>query len=237
MNRDESRTRAPECAPAVRDGNPAWLAPSDSARGGSWIGVNACGVVACIMNGYANGDIEAHCQTADIPTRGAIVQWALVRGGPADVRRAFERDFDPAPYPSFTLVLAHAGAVESLVWDAAGSMRHERHPDEWSFFSSSSWKTDEVIAWRRRAFETWRSNGCALKSGLPAIHLLQEDGLREWSPLMDRERTCTRSITQVELDGGGASMRYWRRDALDAGQPPILANLPLQSGREHARHD
>lgn len=56
MNRDEARDRAPEVPPAIHHNDVNWLAPSDSARGGTWIGVNDRGVVACLLNGYVEGD-------------------------------------------------------------------------------------------------------------------------------------------------------------------------------------
>jgi hypothetical protein len=238
MNRDEARDRAPEKAPIAHRGDIAWLAPSDSRRGGTWIAVNEYGVVACLMNRYLQGESASPAPRANPRTRGAIVPWLMVRGGAAEIRSALEHEFDPAPYPSFTVLLAHRDAVESFAWHGGGAFLHEKHADNWSVFSSSSWRTKEVIAWRTRAFDAWRAAGCAMDGALPALHLLQPEHMSEWSPLMDRERTCTRSITQIEIAPGGnkASMRYWRRGALDAGDGPILSVLPVRDARKLVHH-
>jgi hypothetical protein len=238
MNRDEMRDRAPEIAPEVHCDPIAWLAPADSQRGGTWIAVNECGVVACLLNGYLPGESPAPVSTGERKTRGAIVPWLMRQGGIGEITAALEHEFDPAGYPSFTLVLAHREGVQSYTWRGAGALQHQSHDAEWSLFSSSSWNTGDVIAWRVEAFNDWRASGCATHGELPAIHLLQPAGRREWSPLMDRERTCTRSITQVEIASTAAIaiMRYWRRDRLDSGQPPLVRAVPLRDAREYTHH-
>lgn len=238
MNRDERRDRAPENSPVLHHGDISWLAPSDSERGGTWIAVNELGVVTCIMNGYVSGESPAPPASSNVPTRGAIIPRLIERGGLQDIRNALVREFDPAPYPSFTLILAHHGAVESFDWRGNGMLADRTHDDVWSAFSSSSWKTDEVIAWRMRAFDLWRADGCKMTNDLPSLHLQHPDGMREWSPLMDREHTCTRSITQVEIARGRdkAVMRYWRRDALDAGRAPFVTTLPLHLEQSLTHH-
>lgn len=238
MNRDERRDRAPERPPELHRGDICWLAPSDSERGGTWMAVNERGVVACIMNGYLAGEGPAPPTTANARSRGEIVPWLMPCGDATDMRRALEHGFDPERYPSFTLMLADSNTIHSFAWRGSGALEHETHNAEWNVFSSSSWRTQEVVAWRTRAFEDWLANGCAMRGALPALHLLQPGDRREWSPLMDREKTCTRSITQIEVayNSNDAFMRYWRRDAVDAGAPPIVAALPLRAERELTRH-
>lgn len=230
MNRDEARDRAPELPPAIHHNEVDWLAPSDSARGGTWIGVNDRGVVACLLNGYVEGDSFLREKNTENRSRGAIIPWLMALGGAHDIRDAAMTNFDAHRFMSFSLIVTDSQSLDAYHWKGGGELLSSSQQDHWSFFSSSSWKTEEVIAWRRRAFDDWRANGCVTVGALPSVHVLHPDGKREWSPLMDRERTCTRSITQIEVtpSHGEAVMRYWRRDALDAGAPPLITTLPLR---------
>lgn len=238
MNRDEARNRAPENPPAAHRGDCTWLAPSDSERGGTWIGVNDSGVVACLMNAYLPGGVGDPSQFRGRSTRGAIIPGLMPQGSAANVRGALERDFDPAAYPPFTLILAHEGGVETFLSCGGDALAHRTHGGDWSHFTSSSWKPEKVAAWRERAFREWRATGCAMDGPLPSLHLMQRADAREWSPLMDREYTTTRSITQVDVpyDGGEAVMRYWPRCVVDASGAPGVSALPLRAARNLAPH-
>ncbi|MCC6795583.1 MAG: NRDE family protein [Candidatus Hydrogenedentes bacterium] len=233
MNRDEARDRAPEVPPTLHKGDVSWLAPSDSARGGTWIGTNDSGVVACLLNGYVEGDSFLREKNTESKSRGAIIPWLMTLGTAHDIRDAAMTNFDPHRFMSFSLIVVQHDSVDAFHWRGTGYLLHESHEGDWTFFSSSSWKTDEVIAWRRRAFDDWREGGHTTIGALPSLHVLHPEGKHEWSPLMDRERTCTRSITQVEIKPARAEavMRYWRRDVLDAGEEPKATTLPLRSAR------
>ena len=236
MNRDEARSRGPELAPAVQMAPIPWIAPRDSQRGGTWIGVNARGVVALLLNGYLPGDTLPRPEPVDIRSRGEIVPRLMTEGSTGAMADLLERRIDPAPFPSFTIVIADWGAVNAWSWTGSGGLVRSQHDAEWSFFTSSSWNTGEVTAWREHAFQAWRNDGAQMDGTLPALHVLQPSGLAEWSPLMDRERTSTRSITQVELarEHGSVIMRYWPRAAIDGDREPQEFYLPLL--REHAVH-
>jgi len=56
---------------------------------------------------------------------------------------------------------------------------------------------------------------------VPTFNLLEVPGRREWSPLMTRPISITRSLTQAELRSGAVClvMRYWRRDGESAISP------------------
>lgn len=233
MNRDEARDRAAEVPPSIHHDDVSWLAPSDSARGGTWIGTNDRGVVACLLNGYVEGDSFLRAKATEGKSRGAIIPWLMTLGGAHDIRDATMTNFDPHRFMSFSLIVVQHDSLDAFHWRGGGDLLHESHQDEWTFFSSSSWNTDDVIAWRRRAFEDWCEGGFATIGALPSLHVLYPEGKHEWSPLMDREHTCTRSITQIELSGlrPEAVMRYWRRDALDVGHDPVVMTLPLHAHR------
>ena len=105
MNRDERRDRADEIPPGRFDADGvSYLAPRDSERGGTWIGVSERGVAAFILNGYVPGDLEL-VGRSDVPSRGSIVP-ALLTHDADGARDRLQRRFDPSPYASFTVILA-----------------------------------------------------------------------------------------------------------------------------------
>lgn len=207
MNRDEARGRAPELPPRLgrTPSGTAWLGPRDGARGGTWIGVNGDGLVACLLNRYAAGEVP----DPDAPSRGELVPEAMAHPTLAEARDWAMTVLDPAPYPPFTLLLAGQSEGCAIAWDGhARSL--EALPTPWAMVTSSWFDPDAVAAWRARAFDVWREAGCPLAGALPAFHVLQPPGEAFFAPLMDRGVSCTRSITQVEVRAPGrpATMRY-----------------------------
>jgi len=98
--------------------------------------------------------------------------------------------------------------------------------------TSSLWRSGEVVAWRQARFAEWRLAGAPEIAGVPAFNLLEIPGRREWSPLMTRPISITRSLTQAELRAGADRLvlRYWRRDgesAISPGEPTAVAELEL----------
>lgn len=229
MNRDESRTRGPERPPEVFGDVVRCIAPRDTRRGGTWMAVNDNGVAACLLNGYLPGDPTPGPADAPGHTRGEIIPQALSMGGINAVRAYLSEKFDPTPYASFCLVVAAETGVERLHWRGSALMEQTRHEEAWTMFTSSSWNTDEVAAWRARAFAQWCAEGCPMRDGLPAFHTLQPVGEAEWAPLMDRPMSATQSITQVEVDwtSGDIAMRYWPREAIDAGRDATVYAMRL----------
>jgi hypothetical protein len=238
MNRDERRRRAEELAPRLAGGGgrPAWIGPADSAKGGTWFGASDRGVVACLLNAYAAGDL-ALLGRDDLPSRGGIVP-SLLEHGPEQARAWLRDGLDPTPYPSFTLVVVAPGWGEAYAWRLDRGVTVSDIPAGWSMVTSSLWRSREVVAWRQARFEEWLQAGAAEIEGVPAFNLLEAPGRREWSPLMTRPVSITRSLTQAELRAGWSllTMRYWRREgeaAVDPGQPTTFAELEL-AGRQPA---
>ena len=228
MNRDEYRSRAPEGPPAIHrgdDGKAAWVGPSDGQSGGTWIGASDTGIVACLLNIY-DADETAPPASTDRPSRGDIIP-RLLAAGPADraVNWLLEK-FAPADYAPFRLLIGRVDSRTIYTWPGSGRIEADDVPDGWSLLTSSSWNAAEVAAWRREQFEGWVTDGAIIAGELPTYHLLQPEGLADRSPLMARELTATRSITQVALDGPGGKtiVRYWPEPSTETlGQPPHTA--------------
>ena len=230
MNRDERWTRAPETPPGLhpaKGGGRAWIAPADGERGGTWIGANDAGVVACLLNAYAPGDLDL-VGRPDIPSRGEIVP-AVLEHDWHGAMRYVEHDLHPEHYPSFVLVILGAQASRVIRWTLAGEVEHEAVPDGWSLITSSWWRGADVVAWRRRRFEAWLAEGAPLEGPLPAFNLLDAPDEREHSPFMTRSYAGTRSVTQVQVDRGRSTveMRYWPRPG-DGALDPLRPSATLE---------
>jgi hypothetical protein len=242
MNRDERLGRAQEEPPAVRGtaGSLRWVGPRDGEAGGTWIGANAAGVVACILNGYAEGD-PMTLGDRDAPSRGRILV-ELMERRPEAAWEWLHRIFTPARYPSFTMVVATAVDARVLSWRPGAALEWGEIGTGWSMLTSSAWRTDEVTAWRRREFESWRSGGARLAGELPAFNLLEVEGREMWSPMMTRPFSATRSLTlaRSEWAEGRCELLYWRREegeAVDAAAPDARLDLEVESGHDgRGRH-
>ncbi len=216
MNRDERVERAPEIPPSRREaerGGPSWIAPTDGQAGGTWIGANDRGVVACLLNAYLPGD-PVELPPPGTPSRGQIIPRMLADPGAG---------LDPEPYPSFLLVVATPARGEILRWTRK-SLRREPLARGWNLITSSGLEPEEVALWRADRFEAWRRDGEPMPEGVPSYHLLDDPAKREWSPWMTRTWSATRSLTQVRCDTAAraVTLRWWAR----RGDAPVALAAP-----------
>ena len=200
MNRDEARTRGEELPPTYhqREADPRWLGPLDGETRGTWIGVNEHGLVACLLNRYQN------YATATLPkhpqSRGSIVPGVLRNHNVASAEAwLMSDDFNPDCFPPFTLLLLEPGRGLRLDWTGEGPLEQTPLDRPWAMISSSFFDPDRVLPWRTDAFTAWRDGGATATYGLPDFHRYQPEGLAALSPLMARDISCTRSITQVRV--------------------------------------
>lgn len=236
MNRDERYERAPEEPPRRIPGDPgrpAWLAPFDSASGGTWIGVNERGVASCVLNGYEPSD-EGLRGNPSVPSRGSIIPRILEEQdgvGPARLPGAL----DFSAYPSFTLLVTSKDGGEIVRWRHGAGLTRETVFPGLTFLTSSAWNEPEVAFRRSRAFDAWRAAGEPVANGLPTLHLVAGAGDEGSAPFMTRETSATRSITQVRIDAASpvASLVWWpRRGAaiIDPTKPGASLQLELAPG-------
>lgn len=236
MNRDEALTRGPELPPRkhVSKGGLDWMAPHDSDKGGTWMGTNALGVVACLLNAYRPGESLRPDPSGGFRSRGEIIPEALERGSVGDALAWLLGEFDPRLYPSFDLMLVSPDAGMRVTWLGQGKVEARDVATGWTVISSSGWDSRDVIRWREREFERWRAAGCALVGTLPSFHLLQEAGHEDRSPLMKRDWSSTRSVTQVRVDAveRRVSLRYWPDPKPSSTSPDSELNFPMALERQ-----
>ncbi|WP_049987059.1 NRDE family protein [Halobellus rufus] len=122
-NRDELLDRESE-PPAVRDGDPAFVAPRDAEAGGTWIGYNEAGVFCGITNRWV-----------DVPdggerSRGLLVRDVLETESADEARRVVESAVEADTYDGFNLVIAERGAAQA---ETAGASEIDATPRAFLF--------------------------------------------------------------------------------------------------------
>lgn len=224
MSRDEQRVRDPEQPPKINEGpGVRWVAPIDGAQGGTWIFLRADCIAGALLNRYQ--DVY---RPAAPRSRGLLMTDLASHADPMAYLREPVGGLHAEVYSPFTLLLFTPSDARRLEWNGAELTTHAI-PHGWSAFSSSSWNTGEVLAWRAAAFEEWCGRGHPFAGELPDHHLLQPPGMSEWAPMMSREKTCTRSITQFAVvpSARSATMRYWSAEDAVAGRAPTQIELPF----------
>ncbi len=230
MNRDEALTRGPELPPRrhVGEGVP-WIAPVDSDRGGTWMGVNQYGVAACLLNAYRPDEDLRPDPDSPYPSRGAIIPSILPLGNAEVIDDYLRNDFDPMSFPSFTLFVAALGQAACYEWFRDGGWAIEHVPNPWHMRTSTGWDTTGVKAWRSERFNAWLDDGAPLVDHAPTFHFLSEQGAEVKSPLMRRPWSITRSVTQAEilLDSRAVLLRYWANPQPGGGPADTVSELEL----------
>jgi uncharacterized protein with NRDE domain len=203
MNRDDIATR--EEAPPVLwpHAQPAFAAPKDLQAGGTWIGVNANGVIACLLNRYDEAPIGAK-------SRGGIVLEAM-RGKTVEDACDALSSLGHSLYSPFTCIVADRGRSARIDWTGVSCERTDLTTESDVMLTSSSWQVDEVRAQREALFQTIWSNNEYKEANVAAFHSARDSAHDAWAPMMQRPSSQTKSITQVELTARGAEMRYWTR--------------------------
>lgn len=210
MNRDEARSRGPEIPPEAHQlpNGVAWAAPKDSDRGGTWIAMNQHGLAACILNRYQDAEVY---YPENAISRGTVIPTLMESPSAAD---AWSRLADSSALaldrlPAFTLLLADPETALRMDWrgDAAAETCPLDTP--WAMVTSSSLDPQAVFAWREAAFQVWLDEGAPFNRGIPSYHLLQPAGMETTAPLMSRDISSTRSISQAHVEPHGrCTLRY-----------------------------
>ena len=235
MNRDETIARGPEMAPVLREDDAvAWMAPCDSDRGGTWMGANEYGVVACLLNAYRQGESLLPDPSSALRTRGEIIPHLLAKGPIEDACNWMNSDFDATQYPSFSLFVLSPRSACCFTWYHGGDLQRKPLSPGWCVSSSCGWDSAEVIRYREAAFDDWRNEGCAMVGDVPAFNLFQAEGEEDKAPLMRREWSTTRSITQVQVNPSTQKidMRSWPEPVPQGSQPATHLTLNLHATAE-----
>lgn len=206
MNRDDAATRGETPPQLWPNTDLEFVAPRDVQAGGTWIGINSHGVIACLLNRY-------DAAPKGKQSRGGIVIEAM-RGSSIEASVGAVNALALEAYSPFTcIVIAQGGAVR-LDWDGAHIGRGDFATGVGiAMATSSSWRFDEVKAQREALFQDMVSSGGDAAGKLAAFHTKRVSADDAWAPMMLRPQSQTKSVTQIELGQRRAEMRYWTRDA------------------------
>ncbi len=201
FNRDEQRTRAPGTPPAVhRDQGMAWLAPTDAAGGGTWIGVNASGLTLALLNRYPETPREPPVRAI---SRGVLVRRLLHLTDPALVLTTISHA-PLEPYLPFTIAL-FAPAVPPTITHWNGSTI-QAHPVTQTGFVCTSSGVDQPGAEQTRAALFARINPTpANLADLHRAHLPVKGPL---SICMHRDDAVTVSYSEITVDLAQVQLGY-----------------------------
>jgi len=208
MNRDESRNRGNEIAP-IYNKNDSWSGPLDKLSGGTWFGLSHHGIVGCLMNGY---DFEVRKALPEkLTSRGKLIPAALQFSSIESIKNWLEeQDFNN--FASFRLLIIDR--TQSMEWTWNGeelisNMRDEKQ----EIYSSSSWKQNHTITFRKKVFETFLNDlnptDLSVEDCIAMdFHHLCADA--QAGPLIQREEAVTKSITQAIIrQNDDFVLRYW----------------------------
>jgi hypothetical protein len=171
--------------------------------------VNGDGAVGCMTNGPIPLERIPDFSGPEVPSRGSILPALMPLGTQDRILEELEQRFDPIAYPPFKLVLAGPMGVFVYAWSFGGQKTIEPLAGDWVMLTSSLWHAEEVEQYRRDAFDEWLAQGALTVDKLPTFHLLYDPRHPDLSPRMEREISCTRSITQVRVQSGHApELRY-----------------------------
>lgn len=218
VNRDESRFRVGELAPKILG---IKIYPLDKISGGTWCGANAEGLVLSLLNRYDETEEHPHA------SRGVIIPQLLEEKtieGAGEVLEKLNKSIRYAPY---TLLAIQGNEAKHWEWDGDKLKSEDLKPiDEgWQCLSSSSYKTEEVLAWRYELFKDWLRDQ-TFSGTVPTFNRLQPEGKEDFAPLVEREKTITTSITQFTLTDK-LEVSYWDINHLLNNDPSLQLELPL----------
>jgi len=229
MNRDELRSRGQEISPCVHtSSDTVWAGPIDSDAGGTWIGTNEHGLTACLLNAYFPIGSAPESIQRGAKSRGVIIPDLLAHASFHECESWLDTSLDPTEFAGFMLVVVSADACAHFLWPGRGALERIPHDDEWTCLTSSFIDSTDAEAWRYSAFQSWVDSGSISDHDLPRFHLQQDEGKESLSPLMDRDYSVTRSITQVNAMADETLVRYWSNPApnTDTSRPTTALSLP-----------
>ena len=227
-NRDELHTRPPALPPERRShAGVRCVYPVDPAGGGTWVGVNAQGVAATLLN--LNPDPPA-ARRDDHQTRGRLVPLALEHATAQDAADALEQSTAPRDQLPFRLVIADRLGVYLLRSDGQTLTREDLGPPAGQWFTSSG-LGDHVVQPTREAQYAAAFEGRTPAEGYaaqPGFHQQTDAADARRSVRMMRDDARTVSVTDVTVVPAGATLRYTPIDRDGRDGAAVEHRLPFE---------
>jgi hypothetical protein len=221
-NRDESVTRGLAVEPQRHDvGSTSAVFPIDPDGGGTWIGVNADGVVMALLN--RSSAQHAGPRRSDLRSRGAIIP-ALLRCGSLSKAVQAAGALEPHDFAPFQLVAIHGRAVTTVIWNGNGALQATQTIPliQPLLFTSSSVADTPVEPPRRRLFLEMVTNAPdSWLEGQGRFHRHQWPDRRNISVCMERSDARTVSRSTIDVRADGSTFEYEPLCAEGAGADPM----------------
>lgn len=195
FNRDESRSRVTAQGPTLRQKNGVdFLAPTDGARGGTWLLVNAHGISIALLNNYVT---TSPAVVANASSRGFL---PLNCSDCASVIEAIDHiaKMSLNDYPPFHLVVAATNEAVMLTWDG-GACTPAVLRSSGEMLTTSMFRPKLIAQARDEIFTSVVGDMTDAKpETLKAFHWFEgPDGAN--SIKMSRPDACTHSISEITV--------------------------------------
>lgn len=198
FTRDELRSRAPEMPPRVHvAGTRTCLWPLDPDRGGTWLGVNDAGVLACVLNRNEPSTAPA----SSLHTRGVLPQLLLSCSAASQAPQLLAQ-LDGTTFGPCTLVCADA--VTTLIFRNTRRRFVLTTHQEPSLMLTSSGLGDALVQGPRQALwnQLQQDHSGPRAAQLP-FHAHRWSHAPHLSVLMERPDARSTSITTASLTRRG----------------------------------
>lgn len=204
FNRDEQRNRALAIPPKIHSkASIQSIFPIDPVGGGTWFSVNNHGIVIALLNYY-----ESPHKPLNPVSRGILVKSLSFFSDSNSLISALQAELKThnktKGYSPFSLFIfdTNQQTHHCFQWDCCSLKKHSTASQ---FFSSSSWNTQEVLAYRDTLYQSHVINEGA---PLEKFNKMIIQGKQEWSVCMERELTQTVSHIELEISDNEASLTY-----------------------------
>ncbi|MDT8398568.1 MAG: NRDE family protein [Pseudomonadales bacterium] len=227
MNRDEVRSRDEAGLHAQTVAGVQFCYPLDGESNGTWLGINNYGLMLCLLNRYDAFAPETK------KSRGLIIPESLKNGRFENIFD-FLKMLDYRNFMPFDLFLISNNQKYHFQWNGSDYQHREVKAEPWFMYTSSSWQREEVIAFRQELFADWTAamGSEPDKSAddiLKGFHLKQDEAMKSHSVLMEREKTHTKSIVQVELRRKKAGFKYFPEILGRSDNKPLTLTMDVSS--------
>ena len=204
FNRDESRMRLEGRLPARFEASGiSYLSPVDADGGGTWIWVNAEGVVGCLLNNYAVNKAGP----ANPVSRGILLKSLAGQRDIESLCHAVSAA-DPGRFKGFLIFAMDREGHRLVTWDC-DALHTLRQRDVQRPITSSGYLPEEIISHRmdlyRSRFDTVSSPS---SEELFSYHILHDPALPAHSVLMCRPDARTVSLSQVSVESETIKFSY-----------------------------
>ncbi|MEO0508616.1 MAG: NRDE family protein [Verrucomicrobiota bacterium] len=203
MNRDERRTRLESPSPNNTDD---CFFPTDSISAGTWCGLHRKGYALTLLNRYES---ESEYQGSD--SRGRIIPEILELEKISEITRYMATP-NLYRFSPFDLLVTDSVSVRHFSWNGEACQFKESCIDQAPFFyTSSSERTAEVVAYREALFENFKVEYPIPnpREVLSRFHGVRDTNLPRDGILVDRPEVHTMSICQIQISDESATLEYW----------------------------